>query len=186
VTYRKYTDRHKTKRQKNELHNASPNTVRVKVKGKWSRYRSGVAQRVGRGIALLVHDRDTRRWWVVSSTPRPHFTPEKDPVHILQEAGSATGTVWTGGKSRPNRDSIPDRPARSSVAIPTELPGPQILPEYFKLVRMKWGEQVAHVGLRWKHKIWSEYPKHDHVYMLPCYTCIFIYIIYWEAKLLFT
>jgi len=28
-----------------------------------------------------------------------------------------------GGKSRPHRDSIPDRPARSSVAIPTELPG---------------------------------------------------------------
>jgi len=29
------------------------------------------------------------------------------------------------GKSRPHRDSIPDRPARSAVAIPTELPGPQ-------------------------------------------------------------
>ena len=31
---------------------------------------------------------------------------------------------WVGGKSRPHRDLIPDRPARSSVAIPTELPGP--------------------------------------------------------------
>ena len=30
-----------------------------KVKG--SRYRPGVAQRVGRGIALLFHDRGTRR-----------------------------------------------------------------------------------------------------------------------------
>ena len=30
-----------------------------------------------------------------------------------------------GGKSRLHRDSIPDRPARSSVAIPTELPGPR-------------------------------------------------------------
>jgi len=29
-----------------------------------------------------------------------------------------------GGKSRPHRDSIPDRSARSSVAIPTELLGP--------------------------------------------------------------
>ena len=29
------------------------------------------------------------------------------------------------GKSRPHRDSIPDRPSRSSVAIPTELPGSQ-------------------------------------------------------------
>ena len=84
-----------------------------------------MAQRVGRGIALLFHDRVTRRGWVVSSTPRSHFTPGKDPVPILQEAGWAPGTVWTGGKSRPHRDSIPDRPARSPVAIPTELPGPQ-------------------------------------------------------------
>ena len=50
---------------------------------------------------------------MVSSTPRPHFTPGKDPVPILQEAGWAPGPVWTGGKSLPHRDSIPDRPARS-------------------------------------------------------------------------
>ena len=62
---------------------------------------------------------------MVSSTPRPHFTPGKEPVPILQEAGWAPGPVWTGRKSRPHRDSIPDRPARSSVAIPTELPGPR-------------------------------------------------------------
>jgi len=83
----------------------------VKVKG--SRYWSGVAQRVGRHIALLFHDRGTRRGLVVSSTPRPHFTPGKDSVSILQEAGWAPGPVLTGGKSRPHRDSIPDRPARS-------------------------------------------------------------------------
>ena len=58
---------------------------------KWSRYRSGVAQRVGRVIALLFHDRGTRRGWVVSSTLRPHFTPGKDPVPIVQEAGWAPG-----------------------------------------------------------------------------------------------
>ena len=119
---------------------------------KWSRYRPGVTQRVGRGIALLFHDRGTRRWWVVSSTPRPHFTPVIDPVPILQEAGWAPGPVWTGGKisspgktrypsyrrlgepqgrsgrakkSRSYRDSISDRPACSSVAIPTELQSPQ-------------------------------------------------------------
>ena len=68
--------------------------------------------------------RGTRRRWVVSSTPRPHFTSGKDPVSILQGAGWAPWPVWTGGKSRPHRDSIPDRPARSSVAIPTELPDP--------------------------------------------------------------
>jgi len=70
-------------------------------------------QRVGRGIALFFHDRGTRRGWVVSSTPRPHFTSGKDPVPILQEAGWAPGPVWTGEKSRPHQDSIPDRPARS-------------------------------------------------------------------------
>jgi len=89
------------------------NQIYIKVKVKWSRYRPGVAQRVGRGIALLFHDRGTRRGWVVSSTPRAHFTPGKDPVPILQEAGWTPGPVWTGGKSRPHRDSIPDRPARS-------------------------------------------------------------------------
>ena len=72
-----------------------------------------MAQRVGRGIALLFHDRGTRRRCVVSSTPRPHFTPRKDPVPILQETGWAPGPVWTGGKTRPHRDSTRDRSARS-------------------------------------------------------------------------
>ena len=63
---------------------------------------------------------------MVSSTPQSHFTSGKDPVPILQEAGWSPGPVWTGGKSRPHRDSILDHPARGSVAIPTELPGPHI------------------------------------------------------------
>ena len=50
---------------------------------------------------------------MVSSTPRPHFTLGKDPVPIVQEDRWTPGSVWTGGKSRPHRDSIPDRPARS-------------------------------------------------------------------------
>jgi hypothetical protein len=50
---------------------------------------------------------------VVKSTPQPHFTPGKDPVPIVQEAGWAPGTVWTGGKSRPTGIRSPDRPARS-------------------------------------------------------------------------
>jgi len=95
-------------------------------KVKCSRYRPGVAQRMRRSIVLLFHDRGTRRGWVVSSTPWPHFTPGKDPVLILQEAAWVSGQVWTGGKSRPHRDSIPKPPARSSVAIPTELPGPYV------------------------------------------------------------
>jgi hypothetical protein len=63
------------------------------------------------------------------SAARPGRTllPGKDPVPIVQEAVWATGPVWTGGKSRPHRDSIPDRPARSTFAIPTELPGPHAI-----------------------------------------------------------
>ena len=74
----------------------------VKVEVKWSRYRPCVAQRVGRGIALLFRDRGTRRGWVVSSTPRPHFTPRINPVPIVQEAGwlwlvkAVPLQAWTG------------------------------------------------------------------------------------------
>ena len=39
--------------------------------------------------------------------------PGKHSVPILQETGWAPGLVWTGGKSRPHRDSIPGCPARS-------------------------------------------------------------------------
>jgi len=91
-------------------------------KVKWSRYRPGVAQRVGRGIVPLFHDRGTRRGWVVSSIPRPHFTAGKDSVPILQEAGWVPGPVWTGGKSHPHRDSIPDRPARSQSLYQLSYP----------------------------------------------------------------
>jgi len=87
--------------------------ITIIIKVKWSRYRPGVAQRVGRVIALLFHNRGTKRGWVVSSTPRPHFIPEIEPVPIVQEAGWAPGPVWTGGKSRSYRDSTPDRPAHS-------------------------------------------------------------------------
>jgi hypothetical protein len=72
-----------------------------------------VAQRVGRGIALLFYDHSARRGWVVSSTPRPYLTPGKDPVPIVQEAVWAPGLVWTGRKSRPTGIWSPDHPARS-------------------------------------------------------------------------
>jgi hypothetical protein len=52
------------------------------------------------------------------------LSPGKEPVPIVQEAGMTSGPVWTGGKPRPHQDSIPNLPARSSVAITTGLPGP--------------------------------------------------------------
>ena len=66
------------------------------------------AQRRSRGIALPFHDHGTRRLWSVSVTPRPLFTPGKDPVPTVQEAGWAPGPVWTGAENLvPQRDSIP-------------------------------------------------------------------------------
>jgi len=84
-----------------------------KRKGKVIPLQASVAQRVGRGIALLFHERGTRLGWVVSSIPQPHFTPGKDPVPIVQEPGWAPGPVWMDRKSRPHRDLFPDCPARS-------------------------------------------------------------------------
>jgi len=48
--------------------------------------------------------------------------PGKTPVTILQEAGWAPEPVWTDGKSRPHRDSIPDRPPRSQSLYQLSFP----------------------------------------------------------------
>ena len=78
---------------------SQPGNHASSVEIKCCHYRPGVAQRVGRGIALLFHDRGTRRRRVVSSTPRSHFTPGKEPVPILQEAGWAPRPVWKGAEN---------------------------------------------------------------------------------------
>ena len=83
-------------------------------------------------------------------------TPGKDPVHILQEAGWAPGPVWTGGKFRPHRDSIPDHPARSSVAIPTELPDPLIVIYIFVVVAKY--PSISACGRKWYI---SDHKKHS-------------------------
>ena len=44
----------------------------------------------------------------------PLFTPGKDPVPIVQEAGWAPGPVWTGAENLAATGILsPDRPARS-------------------------------------------------------------------------
>ena len=88
-----------------------------------------MAQRVGTGIALLFHDGGTRRGRVVSSTPWPHFTPGKDPVPIVQEAGWAPGPVWMGRISCTHRDLIPDRPARSQSLYRLSYPAHTLFQE---------------------------------------------------------
>ena len=64
------------------------------------------AHRGSRRIALLFHDHGTRRGEGSASRPGL-FTPGKDPVPIVQEAGWAPGPVWTGGENLAlHRDSI--------------------------------------------------------------------------------
>jgi len=61
------------------------------------------------------------------SAARPGRTlpPGKTRYPFHRRLGGSQGRSGRTEKSRPYRDSIPDRPARSSVAIPTELPGSQ-------------------------------------------------------------
>jgi hypothetical protein len=70
--------------------------------------------RGSRGIALLFLDHGTIRGWGVSVTPRPLFTPGKDPILIVQEGGWAPGQVWIGAENlTPTGIRSPDRQARS-------------------------------------------------------------------------
>jgi len=80
---------------------------------------------VSRGLALHFPGPRHSRWGE-GSAPRPGrlYPPERPGTHCTG-CWVGPGPVWTGGKSRPHRDSILSLPARTSVAIPTELPGPQ-------------------------------------------------------------
>jgi hypothetical protein len=58
-----------------------------------------------------IFDLGTRRGWEVSITSRPHLTPGKDTVPIVQEAGWASGPVWTSAEILvPTGIRSPDRP----------------------------------------------------------------------------
>ena len=99
----------------------------VRVKVKWSRYRPGVVQRVGRGLALLLHDRGTRREWVVSITSRPHFTPGQRP-----------GTHFTGGWVGP-RAGLDGRKISSTPGFDPRA----VQPIAQSLYRMNYGTQYC-------------------------------------------
>jgi len=77
----------------------------------------------------IRHTTITTRGCEVSSTPRPHFTRGIDPVPILQEVRWAPGPVWTGGKSRPHRNSITNHPASSQSLYRLSYP-PHLLLKY--------------------------------------------------------
>jgi hypothetical protein len=105
---------------KETWHSSIMKKVTVKVKVKVTlvqalRLCTGrTAHRGSRGIALPFHDHGTRSGWGVSVTPRPLFTPGKDPVPIVQEVGWAPGQVWTGAENLAHAGiRSPDRLTRS-------------------------------------------------------------------------
>ena len=63
-----------------------------------------------------------------AARPGRTLQPGKDPIPILQEAGWAPESAWEGGKSRPHRDSIPDRPARNQSLYRLGFPAYSYLP----------------------------------------------------------
>ena len=69
-----------------------------------------------------------------AACPGCTLPPGKTWHPFLQEAGLAPWPVWTDRKSHRHRDSIPDRPACSSVAILTELPGPPVYHMFLNLL----------------------------------------------------
>jgi hypothetical protein len=86
------------------------------------------AHRGSRGIALLFHDHGTRSGWGASVMPRPLFTPGKDPVPIVQEAGWAPGPNWTGAENlAPTGIRCPDRPARSQSLYRLRYPARNLI-----------------------------------------------------------
>jgi hypothetical protein len=91
-----------------------------------------MAHRGIRGIALPFNDHGTWRGWGVSVTPRPLFTPVKDPVPILQETGWTPGPVWTCTENlAPTGIRSPDRPARSQSLYLLSYPAHRRVIEFF-------------------------------------------------------
>ena len=79
--------------------------------------------------------------------PRPHLTPRKDPVPILQEAGWASGPVWTGAENlAPTGIRSPDRPARRQSLYRLRYPAHRsyVIFETFKSINTH--KKVYYIG----------------------------------------
>ena len=108
------------------------------------------AHRGSRGIALPFHDHGTRRGWGVSVMPRPIFTPGKDPVPIVQEAGWAQATVWTGAVNLAHTGiRSPDRPARSQSLYRLSYPA-HCEQHTYSLLKLKSVWKVKKTQFKWK------------------------------------
>jgi len=77
--------------------------LRFRLKVKWSHYRPGVAQRVGRCIALLFRDRGTRRGWVVAAQPGRTLPPGKTRYLFCRRMDGPQGRSGRAEKLVPTR-----------------------------------------------------------------------------------
>jgi hypothetical protein len=106
------------------------------------------AHRVSRGITLLFHDHGTRRGWGVSVTPRPLFTPGKNPLPIVQEAGWAPGPIWTGAENLASTGiRSPDPPARSQSLYRLSYPAHSKQIQYWWLSKRSDTEYMGFITL---------------------------------------
>jgi len=114
------------------------------------------ALRESRGIALFYFYRGTRRGWGVSITPRPHLTPSKDPVPIVQEAEWASGPVWTGAENlAPYGIRSPDRPSRRQSLYRLRYPAHLSVCKYVKCgTGREVGERVDDSNLTFYNIFW--------------------------------
>ena len=83
------------------------------------------------------------------SMPHPsRFTPGKDPVPIVYEAGWAPGLVWTDAENlTPTGIRSPDRPARSESLYRLNYPGPYCTK--YKCVIYAYGREPALHPVKW-------------------------------------
>jgi len=71
---------------------------------------------------------------MVSVTPRQHLTPGKDLVPIVQEAGWASGPVWTGTENlAPPGIRSPDHPACRQSLYRLRYPAPKLKVNFSEL-----------------------------------------------------
>jgi hypothetical protein len=62
--------------------------------------------------------------WVVNATPRPLYPREIPGTHFVEGFVVPRTGLDRWGKSRPNRDTIPDRSTRSKPLYRLRYPGP--------------------------------------------------------------
>jgi len=106
------------------------------------------AHRGSRGIALLFLDHGTRRGWGVSITLRLLFTPGKDPVPIVQEAGWVPGLVRTGAQNLAHAGMwSPDRPARSQMLLRLPYPAHWNIWSSLKKSAIAKTQNISHLNL---------------------------------------